>query len=331
LHHILSDNQSSEINPIESRISSGLLSMLALAIQQQASGGSSSASAVQTASWDHAMQMPMLNDCDRDNITRTLPHLILVNPISNQLYEASASTSTVAAAATGLSMDTSSSAHANQGEVSEVKDSSTALIPPSSRPSSAQLMPRPPVSWTVEVPSSSSSSSFTPHPPTLPSSRPRSASRNKLSLNDAIAKHQPVHDSSKANEEMSLASKISADSHQQPISKGRSAPTAPIKPSRPPESEDVGKVWEGQEVFLSDCPLRCSAIISTSRSTSRLAIGSNAKSVHLLDILQGQPSSAQIIQEQTDIHKGSIYAMDYASAPSLLATGSNDKSLRLWK
>ena len=89
-----------------------------------------------------------------------------------------------------------------------------------------------------------------------------------------------------------------------------------------------------QTLLEVNCPLRCIAIIPPSfpintRDGALIAIiGSNAKSLHMLSIpssLSTSPTPTH--QEHENIHRGSIYCIDYRD--NLIATGSNDKSLQL--
>ena len=89
-----------------------------------------------------------------------------------------------------------------------------------------------------------------------------------------------------------------------------------------------------QTLLEVNCPLRCIATIPPSfpiiaRDGASIAIiGSNAKSLHTLSIpssLSTSPTTTH--QEHANIHRGSIYCIDYRD--NLIATGSNDKSLQL--
>jgi hypothetical protein len=86
-------------------------------------------------------------------------------------------------------------------------------------------------------------------------------------------------------------------------------------------------------LFESDCPLRCAIPLTMpdrSRSSSSLqlscdsvAVGSNSKSVHIVS-LSGAETNVF-----TNVHNGSVYAMDWTYTSNVLITASNDKTIRL--
>ncbi len=108
-------------------------------------------------------------------------------------------------------------------------------------------------------------------------------------------------------------------------------------------------------LFQTDCPIRCAVQMtspaSSSSSSVTIAIGSNAKNLHILSYVRPPPlpsSSAggavdyttSVRMERTieNSHKGSIYTMDYYPTDpthslngGILATGSNDKLVKLWR
>lgn len=102
-------------------------------------------------------------------------------------------------------------------------------------------------------------------------------------------------------------------------------------------------------LYKTDCPLRCISYLTTSSSSSSsdeeegegvyLAIGSNAKSIHVLRFpLHLLSNNAERVTEEIpsiqtleNVHKGSVYCMDYAPTKGLLVSGSNDKFLRITK
>ena len=126
--------------------------------------------------------------------------------------------------------------------------------------------------------------------------------------------------------------------------------------------------YERHELYTDTCPLRTVASLDVgfNRKVS-LAIGSNAKSVYSIsytrDLMQqpgvgfgggiedgrggillerggddnssmlsaftSQPPVVRTERELNNIHKGSVYTMDYHPTLRLLVTGSNDKTLRL--
>lgn len=72
-----------------------------------------------------------------------------------------------------------------------------------------------------------------------------------------------------------------------------------------------------------------------SSSSIVFAVGSNEKSVRVSRVAQnpqGRPPSFDIISEFPEIHRGSVYAVDWRNSPDgpgLLATASNDKAIRI--
>jgi hypothetical protein len=83
-------------------------------------------------------------------------------------------------------------------------------------------------------------------------------------------------------------------------------------------------------VFKTGCPLRCVSHLGASGDGQvALALGSNAKKVHILEYAANVESSAVMESEIADVHRGSIYTMDYNASLGILATASNDKAVRL--
>lgn len=114
----------------------------------------------------------------------------------------------------------------------------------------------------------------------------------------------------------------------------------------PPATVSFGPAYL---LFQADCPVRCAVQMTTAgdvRDSVKVAIGSNAKSIHLLSYStpsQGRGSSsnsnvaidytASVRIEKTieNSHKGSIYALDFHPNLAALASGSNDKLVKLWR
>lgn len=108
-------------------------------------------------------------------------------------------------------------------------------------------------------------------------------------------------------------------------------------------------------LFQTDCPIRCAVQMtspaSSSSSSVTIAIGSNAKNLHILSYVRPPPlpssSAGGAVDYTTSVrtertiensHKGSIYTMDYyptdptySLSGGILATGSNDKLVKLWR
>ena len=117
------------------------------------------------------------------------------------------------------------------------------------------------------------------------------------------------------------------------------------------QSENKKALMESSVLYHAECPLRCVCLFgdqieSNPRRTSQkvpqasssslvFAVGSNEKSVKVSRAAsrpQGRPPSFEVISEFTDIHRGSVYAVDWRSSPEgpgLLATASNDKAIRI--
>ena len=84
-------------------------------------------------------------------------------------------------------------------------------------------------------------------------------------------------------------------------------------------------------LFQAACPVRCISVLSDGPKSVRVCVGSNAKSVHVLgfqpDVLL--PQTLAVESEIENVHKGSVYAMDWQAELGLLVSGSNDKLLRV--
>ena len=105
-------------------------------------------------------------------------------------------------------------------------------------------------------------------------------------------------------------------------------------------------VWDGvgsdqgvcvsQTLFQCAQPIRCVNFLSSGRindyderSHVVVALGTNAKSVHTLSYNTGYENEPKREIDFLDIHRGSVYSMDYLSQEKIIATGSNDKSVKL--
>jgi WD40 repeat protein len=105
-------------------------------------------------------------------------------------------------------------------------------------------------------------------------------------------------------------------------------------------------VWDGvgsdqgvcvsQTLFQSTQPIRCVNFLSSGqindyveRSHVVVALGTNAKSVHTLSYNTGYENEPKKEIDFLDIHRGSVYSMDFLSQEKIIATGSNDKSVKL--
>ena len=117
------------------------------------------------------------------------------------------------------------------------------------------------------------------------------------------------------------------------------------------QSEIKKALMESSVLYHAECPLRCVCLFgdqieSNSKRTSQkpqqassssivFAVGSNEKSVKVSRVGSkplGRPPLFEVMSEFTDIHRGSVYAVDWRSSPEgpgLLATASNDKAIRI--
>jgi hypothetical protein len=122
-------------------------------------------------------------------------------------------------------------------------------------------------------------------------------------------------------------------------------------------------VYSKHALFHVDCPLRCSTLLknygpssSSSASSSSsdsprtfVAVGTNMKNLHILsykrkeiqqDLRENRSGAGQLIDSSRlvhveknfeNCHKGSVYCLDWSPATRLLASGSNDKLLKIWR
>lgn len=97
-------------------------------------------------------------------------------------------------------------------------------------------------------------------------------------------------------------------------------------------------------LYHSKAPLRCVRWMeqhegkdeSGASSAFRLAVGSNAKSIQVLSTQEYQVSGKRVSEsevqsEWANVHTGSVYCVDWNPALHLMASGSNDKSIRICK
>ena len=145
-----------------------------------------------------------------------------------------------------------------------------------------------------------------------------------------------------------------------PVPSSSSQPQSSPKKSggqQQPSSGGSAMVYSKHALFHVDTPLRCASLLTNfmpgeSHPTDQptyLAVGSNLKHIHLLsyrrrELLEdARASNASLTSlvdstglvrlEQTyeNCHKGSVYCMDWMPAYRLLASGSNDKMVKLWR
>lgn len=119
------------------------------------------------------------------------------------------------------------------------------------------------------------------------------------------------------------------------------------------QSDSRTPLMDSAVLYQAECPLRCVCIFGDqmdsnpkknsaaqrtqqpSSSSIVFAVGSNEKSVRVSRVAkshQNRPPSFEIISEFPEIHRGSVYAVDWRSSPDgpgLLATASNDKAIRM--
>jgi hypothetical protein len=117
------------------------------------------------------------------------------------------------------------------------------------------------------------------------------------------------------------------------------------------QSDSRTTLMDSSVLYQAECPLRCVCIFGDlldsnpkkaaqrtqqpSSSSIVFAVGSNEKSVRVSRVAknpQRRPPSFEIISEFPEIHRGSVYAVDWRSSPDgpgLLATASNDKAIRI--
>ena len=115
---------------------------------------------------------------------------------------------------------------------------------------------------------------------------------------------------------------------------------------------------QGRAVLRTDCPLRCvDAVEWREGEAPMVLVGANAKYISLVSIASTPQSSSSasiasvastvtastagggggsigvglgsVVREWREVHKGSVYAMSSHKGSGLLASGSNDKSVRV--
>ena len=105
-------------------------------------------------------------------------------------------------------------------------------------------------------------------------------------------------------------------------------------------------------LFRTDCPLRCVCLLSSQQETESgarnyaFAVGSNSKCVQTFSVSEARllatlPVQESLVRSAVDavvrekeflnIHKGSVYALDWLGSHQLLVSGSNDKCLKICK
>lgn len=183
-----------------------------------------------------------------------------------------------------------------------------------------------------------------PQPPSQRSHQHRPSSAHSIQSQQAVSDPLRVeHDPLKAR----------PPSSNRPPSTSRSSPE---KGSRPTTQQNgggfSGSSYTKHLIFQINVPLRCAMeIVSPNRTggssadITHLAIGSNAKNIQVIKFKKSdlhtsnkQMADTEIFDSKADIqiehqlenvHKGSVYAMDWHANSELLASGSNDKAIRI--
>jgi hypothetical protein len=176
--------------------------------------------------------------------------------------------------------------------------------------------------------------------------RPNSAHRSRVL--DALPAHV-------LNNEMSAHGNMSQSKLAEPIRKG--VDVSSVRPTNisPPTASNsavrtfsadssVGPVSAGpmeykkHVLYESNVPLRCASTLFVDYNHSGkvlVAVGSNAKSVQTISyssaVLSARDVEFQVEKSFEKVHNGSVYCMDWHEASGLLASGSNDKAIRLLK
>ena len=110
-------------------------------------------------------------------------------------------------------------------------------------------------------------------------------------------------------------------------------------------------VWDGvgsdqgvcipQTLYQCSQPIRCAHFLSAGhisdydeRSHVIVALGTNAKNIHTLSYSTSyENENIPVVPKKEidflDVHRGSVYTMDYSSQHKIIATGSNDKAVKL--
>eukprot|EP01035_Chromulina_nebulosa_P016981 gene16981-22478_t len=317
----------------------GLLTVLAMSLlnQEKTSGSISSRSAL----WDLNEQIPTIVN----NRLVDIPAIIITNPISNELFKSNVIRNDVVdpLESTDESKETqeiisSNVNNRNHVDIQEIKTKqpeniSTNIKDELGPPYSSRKPKTAAVSWTVDVaPNISSRRPSEPavSPPNRPvRQRPTSQPRG---VRAQAAVTQVGDDSA------SMISKISKDSQNTTSRQSRKTPpplpiTTKHKISQSTTSPwDIEAIPQHTVVYQAACPLRCVSVLFRHKPDAcTVAIGSNNRSVHLLHVPLSDAISSNVeeIHEYKDVHKGSIYAMDYNHSAGLLVTASNDKSLKI--
>eukprot|EP00605_Chrysophyceae_sp_TOSAG23-4_P001339 GSChrysophyteH1.ASY1.ANO1.1456.1 assembled CDS len=82
------------------------------------------------------------------------------------------------------------------------------------------------------------------------------------------------------------------------------------------------------------CPLRCLHYIRSNSGDLEVLVGSNNRSISHLrrdGTFNSGDTTATIVSEWIECHRGSVYCLDYSASLQLFASGSNDKSVRIGK
>jgi hypothetical protein len=129
-----------------------------------------------------------------------------------------------------------------------------------------------------------------------------------------------------------------ADNHRVIIDKGNESGLDQISP----RATSIGALTP-TIIFHDNSPLRCISLSSAYSDSNNIvaAIGSNSKKIHIVNIdvsnsmanssiANNQISSnVTVMADLKDIHNGSVYSCDWSPNSEILASGSNDKTIRL--
>ena len=152
-----------------------------------------------------------------------------------------------------------------------------------------------------------------------------------------------AHRNNKSNtdaDDVSMTSKISKDSQN---TRREPQPTniAINKPINSLYKPTNGSLWNTSvpipvPIFNTTSPIRAISVLTRYEELDEIdiAVGTNARSVHVLRLPMSNyhyDSKVSVVKDFVDVHRGSIYAMDWCKELGLLATGSNDKAIRICK
>ena len=88
-------------------------------------------------------------------------------------------------------------------------------------------------------------------------------------------------------------------------------------------------------IYSTECPLRCAVqmqqVDNSYDETFNIAIGSNAKCIYTKQYSTSIQSSSDVSagHDFQNLHKGSVYTIDWHVSQRLLVSGSNDKTIRI--